>query len=191
MGEARWAVGSLGARKYVVTMSVEKTAEAAQKSEHESKLYENRARAEQALGRLEAIGYGHERISLIIDEHDLPVDQSFESDSSPLAERGGMGETGALAGAMEGGLIGAITAAAAGTLLVAEGVIVAGPLAPLVLAGVSAGVVGGTIIGGLLELGVEAEDWRAGLRRGGIVVVVALKTHADRAAVRKALMNWT
>jgi hypothetical protein len=169
-------------------MTTEQTAQTAHQREYESRLYVDRAKAERALEQLEAIGYGRERVSLIVDERHLPIDQGFQSDSSPLAERGGMGETGGMAGALGGGLIGTIVAAAVGTSLAAGGLIVAGPLA-FVLIGLSGGVLGGSILGGLLELGVEAEDWRAGLQRGGVVVVVALKAHADRAAVRKALMN--
>lgn len=161
----------------------------ATKIEYEAKLYDDRRRAEEALERLQGIGYGRDHVSLIVDERDLPVDQGFESDSSPLAERGGMGETGALAGAVGGGLIGAIVAGAVGaSLVIPGGVLVAGPLA---LIGLTGGTVWGSLIGGLLELGTEAEDWRAGLQRGGIVVVVALRSHADRAAVRNALLNWS
>jgi hypothetical protein len=165
--------------------------EVTQKVEYESKLYGDRTGAEEALERLQAIGYGRDHVSLIIDERDLPVDQGFESDTSPLAERGGMGETGEMAGAIGGGLIGAVVAAAVGTsLALTTGVgVVVGPLV-LVLMGLSGGAAWGTIIGGLLELGIEAEDWRVGLQRGGIVVIVALKSHADRAIVRKALVNW-
>lgn len=158
--------------------------------EWEAKLFQDRAAGEQALERLHAIGYGPEHISLILHERDLPLDQSFQSDSSPLAERGGMGETGSLAGAVGGGLIGATVAAAVGTsLAIAGGVIVIGPLV-LLLVGISSGMVWGTLVGGLLELGVEAEDWRSGLRHGGIVIIVALKAAKDRADVRRALMNW-
>ena len=172
-------------------MSTQKPTETAPKLEHESKLYEDRSSAERALERLQAIGYGRDHVSLIIDERDLPVDQSFESDTSPLAERGGMGETGEMAGAIGGGLIGAVVATAVGmslALTTGAGVIV-GPLV-LALVGLSGGAAWGTIIGGLLELGIEAEDWRAGLEQGGVVVIVALKSHADRAPVRKALMDW-
>ncbi len=161
--------------------------------EYESRPYGDRKHAEQALRRLQALGYGPELISLIVDERDLPVDQNFESDTSPLAGRGGMGATGVAVGAGAGGLIGAIVAAAASIALIAltEGAatpFVVGPLAA-VLAGAGAGVVSGSIIGALLELGIEAEDWRTCLRNGGIVVVVSLKSHADRKSVREALMH--
>ncbi len=172
-------------------MSMQNPTETAPKVEYESKLYQDRSSAEHALERLQAVGYGRDHVSLIIDERDLPIDQSFESDTSPLAERGGMGETGEMAGAIGGGLIGAIVAAAVGmSLALTTGVgVIVGPLV-LVLIGLSGGAAWGTIIGGLLELGVEAEDWRAGLQRGGVVVIVALKSHADRARIRKALIGF-
>ncbi len=164
-----------------------------QGNEYESKLYEQRSQAAKALERLQALGYGHDRISLVVDERDLPPDQSFESDSSPLAEHGGMGATGFAVGAAAGGVIGAAIAVASGIAIVAltEGMatpFIVGPLASA-LVGLEAGAVSGGIVGGLLELGVEAEDWRTGLRKGGIVVVVALKSHEDRATVRKALIS--
>jgi hypothetical protein len=64
-----------------------------------------------------------------------------------------------------------------------------GPLAAALADAGAVGAVGGSIIGGLLELGVEAEDWRTCLRNGGIVVVVSLKSHADRKRVREALIR--
>jgi hypothetical protein len=162
-------------------------------AEYEAKLYVDRSHADRALERLRALGYGQSEISLIVDERDLPADQSFESDSSPLAEHGGMGFTGMSVGAAAGGLLGAAIATAASIATVA---LTAGAATPLVIGplaaafvGLEAGAVSGVIVGGLLELGAEAEDWRVGLQNGGVVVVVALKSHADRAGVRKALLS--
>ncbi len=163
-----------------------------QGTEYEAKLFMNRIHAEEAVRRLGEIGYGRERVSLLVDEHDIPLDQNVQSDTAPTAAMGGMGETGQSVGAITGGVIGAIiaSAVAAATIVATEGVaapLVVGPLAA-VLAGVGAGAASGGIIGGLLEVGLESDDWRAGIRNGGIVVVVALKSDADRAAVRGALI---
>ena len=160
---------------------------------YESNVYTDRAQAERALERLEALGYGAENMSLIVDERDLPVDRNFESETSPLAGRRGSGATGVLVGAGAGGLIGTIVAAAAAIAILAltEGAgapLIIGPLAAA-LAGAGTGVVSGGILGGLLELGVEAQDWHVGLRNGGIVIVVTLKSPQDRTRVRKALMH--
>ena len=160
--------------------------------EYEAKLFKNQIHAEEAVRRLEEIGYGPEQVSLIVDEHDIPQDQNFQSDTAPTAALGGMGETGQSVGAVTGGVIGAIvaSAAAAAMIVATEGVaapFVVGPLAA-VLAGVGAGAASGGIIGGLLEVGLESDDWRTGVRNGGIVVVVALKSDADRAPVRSALI---
>ena len=162
--------------------------------EYESKLYQNHAGAEEALQRLNAIGYDQHNISLVLAEADLPIDQNFASDTSPRAARGKMGDVGMLAGAATGGLIGALVGAATGAALVVGtgGValpFVAGPIVAA-LGGLDVGLIGGTIVGGLLELGVEAEDWRTGLRNGGVGVIVSLKSHADQRVVRNALMNW-
>lgn len=161
--------------------------------QYESKLYADRARAERTLDRLHAAGYDDDRISLIVSEADLPVDRNFESDTSPMAISGGFGENGGMLGAATGATIGALIAAASAATLIAatEGLaapFVAGPLVAT-LAGASFGAVGGGIIGGLLELGAEADDWRIGVRNGGIAIVVALKSRADRTRVRRVLMH--
>ncbi len=163
-----------------------------QGTEYEAKLFKNQIQAEEVVGRLAEMGYGRDQVSLIVDERDIPQDQNFQSDTAPTAALGGMGEAGQSFGAVTGGVIGAIVASAAAAALVVgtEGVaapFVVGPLAA-VLAGVGAGAAGGSIIGGLLEVGLESDDWRTGVRNGGIVVVVSLKTEADRAAVRSALI---
>lgn len=143
--------------------------------EYESMFYGDRAEAEAVLGRLEELGYGHERISLVLDEHDVPSDAADESS--------------VVVGAIGGSMVGALIAAAVGTVLVAGGVMVAGPLA-LVLtgaSGLSVGLIGGSILGGLLGLGVGTDAWRDGLRRGGVGVVVTLSSDADRDRVRTVL----
>lgn len=160
---------------------------------YESKLYSDRARADRTLEKLHALGYNDESINLILDEAKLPVDRNFESDTSPMAISGGFGENGGMLGAVTGATIGAVIAAASAAALIAatEGIaapFIAGPLTAT-LAGASFGAIGGGIIGGLLELGAEADDWRVGLRNGGVVVVVALKSVADRRAIRRALMR--
>lgn len=162
-------------------------------TQYESKLYTDRKHAEQALERLHSLGYERDHVSLIIDEADLPADQNFASDTSPFAAHGGMGGTGMLVGAGAGVLIGAVTAAAGIAVIALTGgagaPLVVGPLAVALADAGAIGAVSGGIIGGLLELGVEAEDWRSGLRNGGLVVVVSLKSHADQKAVRYALLG--
>lgn len=182
------------------------------KPEYESRLYENRSQADAALERLQEIGYGRDHISLILNERDLPADQNFESDTAASASGGteiaeavfgagadgvraaiggAAGGTGAAIGAAAGGIFGAILMGAAGAAMIAatQGAaapVVAGPLVAA-LAGLGAGAAGGSIIGGLMELGVEAQDWHAALLRGGVAIVVSLKSHDDRSAVGKAL----
>ncbi len=52
------------------------------------------------------------------------------------------------------------------------------------------GLASGGIVGALLEIGIEAEDWRTGLAHGAVGLIVALRAHDDRAVVRDALMDW-
>ena len=163
------------------------------KTLYESKLFEDRSHAERALERLHALGYGREHISLIVHESDLPADQAFQSETSPLAVHGTIGETGVLTGGIAGGILGAVIAVAIAVAAVAltEGAATPLVIGPVVAAigGFGAGAVGGSIVGGLLELGLEAEDWRVGLRNGGVVVIVAVKSTEDQDAIHKALMG--
>ena len=162
--------------------------------EYEAKLYDDRMAAASAIQRLESLGYDRANISLALTEADLPADQNFSSDASPLAARGGLGGVGTIVGATSGGVIGALVAGAASAALIAGTGGAAAPFlaGPIVAAigGLNAGAIGGSIIGGLMELGVEVEDWHVGLRNGAIGVIVSLKSSADRGVVRNALMNW-
>jgi hypothetical protein len=146
----------------------------------ESKLYENYAGAEAAVDRLHALGYGTDSISVIVNPDKLPRPEDQ------------MGKDGALIGGATGGLLGAIVAAGV-AIAVTGGMaapIVAGPLAAMlasVAGGAGAGIVGGSIFGGLLELGMQADDVSNALDHGGVVVTVHLASDDERAKVKAAL----
>jgi hypothetical protein len=122
---------------------------------------------------------------LILDERNLPRD--LRSAVSREAGTAGLAQSVEEGHAIRGGLIGAIiTGAVVASLAVATGIgTVVGPLV-VVLTGLSTATIWGSIVG-LLDLGLEADEWQKGLRKGKVAVVVGLKSGADRAAVRNAL----
>jgi hypothetical protein len=157
-------------------------------AEYETGIYYDTASAEDALGRLHALGYAHEDISVMMDrdtrERDFPA-----SDGSKAAE-------GAATGATVGGVLGAILAGltATGSIAAIVGTgglatpLVVGPLAAA-LAGLGAGGAAGGIVGGLVGAGIpehRAREYEKGLARGGIVVGVK-PTEADREQVATIL----
>ena len=156
--------------------------------QYESSLFKDRVAAEAALERLAAIGYEPDEISLIV------ADRNGVVPDAPLGAEpasGGMGAAGAIAGTATGGILGAILAVAGSAAVVAGTAgaatpLVIGPLAAA-LAGLGAGAVTGSIVGGLLDLGDHADDWHDWVEKGGAVVAVSLKSPADRQKVKAAL----
>ncbi|HTU68978.1 MAG TPA: general stress protein [Candidatus Baltobacteraceae bacterium] len=148
-------------------------------AKYEAASYDTYDEAEAAVNRLAALGYGKTEISVIVGD-------------PPHASKR-MGGTGVGIGAATGGLLGAILAAAAGgTAVLATGgaaiPFVIGPLAGL-LAGGAAGAGIGGVAGGLMQLGLQSDDWDEKLHSGGMVVAVALKNERDREGVRTALLG--
>lgn len=140
---------------------------------YESKLYDSYADADKAVGRLHAIGYENADISVIANPDQLPdADKEMGND-----------------GAMIGGALGAILAAAVaiGATGGAAAPLVAGPLVALLAGSAGVGLVGGSIFGGLVELGLQADDVRNALDHGGVLIAVKLKSEGDREKVKGAL----
>lgn len=135
---------------------------------YEIKGYDSMQFAEQAANRLERLGYGVRDVSVITGNRaDPPKDKEFGE--------GGVG-IGVAAGGLLGLILGGVATAGLGFPLI---------LGPLALAAAGAGM--GGVAGGLMELGLNADDVNETLRKGGAVLVVHLKQETDRDAVRKAL----
>jgi hypothetical protein len=155
--------------------------------QYESGLFKDCAQAEAALERLKAIGYEPDRISIIVADSSGVI-SGLPEGALPANDLGGKG---VIAGTAVGGVLGAILAVAGSAIAIAGTAgaatpFVIGPLAAA-LAGLGAGAVTGTIVGGLLELGDHADDWRDWVEQGGAVVAVCLKSAEDRQNVRAAL----
>lgn len=155
----------------------------------ESEMYYDRDPAAAAVDRLNGLGYGHDDISVMME------DKTREKAFSAMVNA--KGSEGIAAGATIGGVLGAIVAGltATGSVAAIAGTgglatpLVVGPLAAA-LAGLGAGAAGGGIVGGLIGVGIgekRAKDYEKGLREGGIIVAVRPKSKEHRADVRRAL----
>ena len=140
---------------------------------YQSEFFTSDALAEAALARLQAIGYGQDRVSAIVSERNFALERAVTT------------------GGAAGGLLGAILAVAGSAIAIAgtggaAAPFVAGPLVAT-LTGLGAGAASGAIVGGLIGLGDHADDWHERLGDQCVVVAVSLKSPADREPVRQAL----
>lgn len=138
-------------------------------------LYENRVEAERAAERLMAEGVGVDDISLMMADGTRGREWAIKE--------GSKAPEGAAVGAVTGGTLGAVAAGlvAVGTIATGgAGIVAAGPIVAA-LAGAGAGGAAGSLVGGLIGLGVpehEAKLVEDELERGNILVGV--KAHDDR-----------
>lgn len=140
----------------------------------EGGLYYDRASADDAIARLQALGYTPEEISVMMKDQDRAKDFAEET-GTKAAE-------GTVTGGVIGGALGAIIAGltATGSIAAIAGTgglaapLVAGPLAAA-LAGLGAGALTGGVIGGLVGAGIpedRARTYEEGLNRGGMLLGV-------------------
>ena len=154
----------------------------------ETGMFTDRADAENAVTRLQALGYTQDEISVMM--HDDTRAREF------AAATGSKAAEGVGAGAVVGGSLGVIVASAATmagvTAVVSTGGLafpfVVGPLAA-VLAGLGGGAVAGGIVGGLVGAGIpkeQAEHYEKSLGAGGILLGVDARPE-NRERVRDIL----
>lgn len=157
---------------------------------YEAGLYRHRTEAEAAVERLNALGYIHDEISVMMD--DKTREQAF------AGEVGAKTSEGVATGAIAGGLLGAIIGATAATGSVAVIAGTGGLAAPFIvgpavgaLAGLGAGGAAGGIVGGLVGLGIgekRAKEYEKGLKEGGILIAVRPKS-GNEEKLREALRD--
>lgn len=140
----------------------------------EGSVYYDRASAEDAVARLQQLGY---------DAGDISVMSRDRERAAEFAEATGTkAPEGTVAGGIIGGALGAIVAGllATGSIAVIAGTggaaapLVAGPLAAA-LAGLGTGAVAGGVIGALVGAGIpeeRAQEYSSGIERGGILIGV-------------------
>jgi hypothetical protein len=161
-----------------------------QSNGYQSSLFADRAHAERAVTQLQALGYGPDRVSLILSGDDAPAASAADTAAHDSESSGSDGTT---VGGIAGGVLGAIVAVAGSAIAIAAtggaaAPFVAGPLVAA-LSGMGVGAVGGAIVGGLIELGEHCDDWQDYVSKGSVVVAVELKSPDDRAEVQKALSS--
>lgn len=163
-------------------------------------VFEDRRRAEEAVGELERVGFGADQIGFAVRDSSYAdsAASSGERTGGHVYERrpGDGGDvttdtgpgSGALTGAATGGVLGGIIAA--GAALAVPGVgpaIAAGILGPLLgsaAAGAAVGAAGGGMLGGLVTTGVsedEARYYDEEFRAGRAIVTVRAGDRADEA----------
>jgi hypothetical protein len=148
-----------------------------------SRLYNNYADAQRAVGELEAAGVPHSDISIVANNSDswYSPNNKIERDHDGVDDRTEGAEKGAGVGAGLGGAAG---------LLAGLGLLAIPGLGPVVAAGwlaatavgAAAGAATGGVIGALTQAGVSKEDaevYAEGVRRGG-TLVSAKVADADR-----------
>ena len=147
-------------------------------------LFRDRESAERAYGYLGSRGYTKDDVDVMMSDEtrrryfDPNTGKKVETELGTKALEG-VG-VGAGIGAVAGGTLAAI-AAAATILLPGVGLVVAGPIAAA-LAGAGAGAATGGIIGGLIGYGIpeeRAKIYETGLKEGGIVLGVRPRTDDD------------
>lgn len=150
-------------------------------------LFDSAAKADGGLRALRANGIAGGDVSIILSEdaHRALGDGDTTS-TSKAAEGAGVG--GAIGG-VAGATIAAIAAIGSSLLLPGLGIVIAGPLAAA-FAGAGAGGLAGTLVGALVGAGVPEEHahvYEAGVREGGVVMVVRTHSAAEASTVEAAL----
>lgn len=152
-------------------------------------LFHSRTEAEQAVDALTQIGVARDDISIMMSEQTRAAHFSDGATSGHADATGGTkiaegAGTGAAVGGTLGAIAGMLTLAAGNLFLPGVGLLATGALLAG-LAGAGAGGVAGTLVGGLIGMGIpkeHAEHLEAGLQSGGILVGV----HAADASVEAA-----
>ena len=139
-------------------------------------MFDDRDSAERAYDTLRSRGYSDKDVNLMMSDETRDKHFASKHEESRDTDLGDKAMEKAGVGSAIGGTIGAVAAAIAaiGTSLVLPGIglVVAGPVAAA-LAG--AGGLTGGIIGALVGSGIpkeHAEEYEAGIKRGGIVMGV-------------------
>jgi len=148
-------------------------------------IFKNRLAAQAAIDVLLKEGYTQNDISMLMTDSTRTKEFGMET--------GNKSGEGAGVGGVVGGSIGAVIAAilAIGTTLAIPGlgIVVAGPLAAA-FAGAGAGGAAGSLVGALVGAGIpehRAKVYDAGLRKGGILIGVEVRSNDEAKALEELL----
>ena len=135
-------------------------------------LFEDAARAQQAVEELRGAGFGDEDVGFAVRRGEGPAGETDRG------ERGTNAPEGATAGAVTGGVLGGVLGAAAALLIPGLGPVIAGGILAATLGGAAAGAAAGGLLGALAGLGIpeeEAHFYQREFEAGRAIVTV----HAD------------
>jgi hypothetical protein len=157
--------------------------------EHISGLFSNRADAEDAVNRLEALGVPRSDISVILRNESETADFATTTGTEVGSKAGEGAGAGSVVGGTLGAILGALAATATSIAIPGVGIILAGPIAGA-LAGAGAGGLTGGLLGALVGAGIpeeHARTYEAGVQAGGVVVVADVPSHL--AAQAREILN--
>ncbi|MDF2119652.1 hypothetical protein PY365_29240 [Roseiarcaceae bacterium H3SJ34-1] len=160
-----------------------------------TRLYDDYAKAQQAVRSLEAAGIPSSDISIAASNSDGWYDKTIDRDRDGTDDRAEGAATGAGIGATVGGAAGVLTGLGLMAIPGVGPIVAAGWLASLAAGAVAGGATGG-IIGALTQAGVsedEANVYAEGLRRGGSIVTVRTNdssTARVESLLDSSAVNW-
>lgn len=148
--------------------------------EHLSGLFTNRADAQAAVNRLEALGVPRSDISVVLRNESDTAEFAAQTGTIDVGSKAGEGAgAGSVVGGTVGAILGALAATATSVAIPGVGILIAGPIAGA-LAGAGAGGLTGGLLGALVGAGIPedtARSYETGLQSGGVVVVADVPGH--------------
>jgi hypothetical protein len=160
-----------------------------------TRLYDDYAKAQQAVRALEAAGIPSSDIAIAANNSEGWYDNTVDRDRDGADDRAEGAATGAGIGATVGGAAGVLTGLGIMAIPGVGPIVAAGWLASLAAGAVAGGAAGG-IIGTLSQAGVsedEANVYAEGLRRGGSIVTVRTNdssTARVESLLDNSAVNW-
>ncbi|MCU0687112.1 MAG: hypothetical protein MUF34_33525 [Polyangiaceae bacterium] len=150
-------------------------------------LFDSPSKADAGVQALRANGVAGGDVSVILSEAARQAMGDFDS-TSPSKAVEGAGVGGAIGG-VAGAALAAIVAVGSSLIVPGLGLVIAGPLAAA-FAGAGAGGLAGTMVGALIGAGVpedHASIYEAGVREGGVVMVVRAHSEAEASTIEAVL----
>jgi len=141
-------------------------------------VFQDRARAEQAVAELRHAGFRDDQISYVTPHGDATAT------STTGTQEGDHAGTGAAVGAVSGGVLGGLAGAVAAGLIPGVGPFLAAGILGATVVGAGAGAAAGGLVGGLIGMGIpeeEARYYESEAKSGRTIVTVRADSRYDEA----------
>lgn len=151
-------------------------------------IFNTRAAAEGAVDSVIRNGYAREDISVVMSDSTRAQHFALETGTHAAA---GMSLGGAVGGTV-GAVVAALVAVGSNLVIPGIGLIIAGPIAAG-LAGLGAGAAAGGLVGALVGAGIpehRAKAYESGLKSGGILIGVQIKSDRDLDRIEQILERF-